>query len=265
MTTAGDGLDVLFLGTGTSTGVPMIGCDCPVCTSKNPRNCRRRSCLYVRAGELALLIDTPPEFREQALAYDLRRVDALLFTHSHADHIFGLDDMRRFNTLQQAVIPAFATPQTTCEIRRIFDYISSDRNGAQGLYRPLIDFREVETPFEIGTVRVTPLDVAHGSGRTVGFRFDYQGRSLGYAPDCRDMPECSQKGFRGVDLMILDGLRHRPHVTHMTIAQSLEMIERLRPQRALLTHICHDIDHDVEQQILPPGVSLAWDGLRVRW
>ena len=154
MIPAGDGLDIQFLGTGTSTGVPMIGFDCTVCTSPNPRNRRRRSCVVVRAGELTLLIDTPPEFREQALEYELRRVDALLFTHSHADHIFGLDDIRRFNTLQHAVIPAYATPQTSREIQRIFDYIGADRNATQGLYRPLIDFREVETPFEIGAVRV---------------------------------------------------------------------------------------------------------------
>ncbi len=264
--------ELLFLGTGTSTGVPMIGCDCPVCTSPDPRNRRLRSSLYLRLGDIALLLDTATDLREQAITHNIRQVDAVLFTHAHADHVFGLDDLRRFNTLQQnQVIPAYAVPETAAEIRRVFSYLF--QSCQHGLYRARVDLREVGAPFRVAALGcepeldaplVTPVDVVHGDGRTIGYRIDFGGRSLGYAPDCVTLPEEAAAAFRGVDVMIIDSLRYRPHQTHMHVEASLEAIGRIAPARAFLTHLCHEIDHATLAAALPEHVQPAYDGLRLR-
>ncbi len=258
-------IDLCFLGTGTSVGVPMIGCDCGVCRSPDPRNRRRRTCLYLQAGGVSILIDTPPDLREQVLSHDVRRVDAVLFTHAHADHIFGLDDIRRFNTIQHCVIPVYAPPATLDDVRRIFGYADHTRGRSSGEYRPLLDFQPVSGPFDLGAVRVLPVEVEHGNTPTVGYRIDCCGRSLGYAPDCHAMPEAALNAFQGVEVMILDGLRHRPHRSHLTVSQSLDVLRRIGAPSAYLVHICHDLDHADEQSKMPRGVSLSWDGLRLRW
>ncbi len=264
--------EILFLGTGTSTGVPMIGCACPVCQSRDPRNRRLRSSLYLRLGETRVLIDTATDFREQAIAHRLDRIDAVLFTHAHADHVFGLDDLRRFNTLQDnQSIPAYAAPETLAEIQRVFRYLFGPRQP--GLYRAKIDLHAVDAPFRIGPLGgpataaspvATPVHVVHDDGRTVGYRIDYAGRSIGYAPDCVAIPDASIACFRGVDVMIIDALRYRPHLTHMHIDASLETLARIAPGRAFMTHIGHDIDHAELTPRLPAGVSLAYDGLALR-
>ena len=263
--------ELLFLGTGTSTGVPMIGCDCPVCTSPDPRNRRLRSSLYLRLGGVAILLDTATDLREQAIAHRIRQVDAVLFTHAHADHVFGLDDLRRFNTLQEnQAIPAYAVPEAAAEIRRVFAYLF--RPCQAGLYRARIDLREVNAPFRVAALGrtpgpdaplITPVDVDHGDGRTIGYRLDFGGRSLGYAPDCVTLPDVAAAAFRGVDVMIIDALRYRPHQTHMHVEASLEAIGRIAPARAFLTHICHDIDHATLAAALPEHVQPAYDGLRL--
>jgi len=251
-------MKVTFLGTGTSVGVPMIGCECSVCRSSNPKNRRRRSSLYVVAEGTALLIDTPPDFRDQALEYRISRVDAVLYTHAHADHIFGFDDLRRFNTLQGGVIPAYGHPETLAEIRRIFDY--AFRPQPEGVYRPQVSLHPVERRFSVGVFTIDPIPVWHGGIATVGYRLEAEGRSLGYVPDCLAMEETAYWRFRGVDLMILDALRHTPHLTHAHLEASLRMLKRIGSTRSLLTHMCHDVDHDAVQAELPPGVELAWDG-----
>ena len=264
--------EVVFLGTGTSTGVPMIGCECEVCLSPDPRNRRLRPSLYLWLGDVAVLIDTSPDLREQALAHNLRQLDAVLYTHCHADHIFGLDDLRRFNTLQDnQVLPVYGAVETLSELKRIFSYLFTPVK--RGLYRAKLELHDVEEPFPVarlGAVAdgdsplVTPVDVIHDGNRTLGYRVDYAGRSLGYVPDCADMTDDSVAKFRGVDVMVLDALRYTPpHLTHMGITDSLAMLERIAPRQAYLTHMCHAVDHSTVSSQLPTGVALSYDGLRL--
>ena len=250
-----------FLGTGTSSGIPIIGCDCAVCTSVDPRDIRRRTSLYVEAGGVHLLVDTPPDFREQALAYKLPRVDAVFFTHSHADHIFGFDDIRRYNTMQRQVIRAYAGKGTMQDLRRVFDYISTE--SQPGFYRPQIDFRLLEGPVALGGVTVEPLPVVHGPKPTNGFLFACGSVRFAYIPDCKKMPEATLARIRGVDVMVLDALRHRQHATHMTVAESLDCLARIGARDSYLIHLCHDLAHAELQAALPDGVHVACDGMVV--
>lgn len=250
-----------FLGTGTSSGIPIIGCDCPVCTSSDPRDRRRRTSLYVEAGDVHLLVDTPPDFREQALAYHVPRVDAVFFTHSHADHIFGFDDIRRYNTMQREVIPAYAGAETRQDLMRIFDYISTERQP--GFYRPQIDFRVWDKPVQIGDVVVEPLPVVHGPRATNGLLFRYGNRRVAYMPDCKSIPVGTLERVRGVDVVVLDALRHRQHLTHMTVEESLACLDEIGADRSYLIHMCHDLAHQELAQSLPVGVQATYDGLVV--
>lgn len=254
-------MNIVFLGTGTSVGVPVIGCDCGVCRSPDPRNNRLRSSLYVVAGDLCLVIDTSPDFRQQALRHRIPRVDAVLVTHSHADHIFGLDEVRRYNTLQNAVIPVYAGAETVKDLKRIFNYIYVE--APPGTFRPRLDMIPVEAPFALGSVIVTPVPVIHGHVKTFGFRVDADGHSLGYVPDCRDMPESSLALFRGVTVMILDALRNTSHATHLTVAESVALLGRIGAGRSFLTHLGHDLDHAATQAALPAGIEVSWDGLAI--
>ncbi len=253
-------MKITFLGTGTSVGIPVIGCDCRVCRSRDPRNKRRRSSLYLQTPDASIVIDTSLDFREQAIAYGVPRVDAVLVTHSHADHIFGLDDIRRYNTLQGMVIPVYGSSETIADLIRIFNYINV-HEPEPGVFRPRLDFKEVHQSLAVGSITVTPLPVIHGKAATYGYRLDHQGRSVGYVPDCKEMPEGTVNGFRGVDVMILDGLRHRAHPTHLTVEKAIGLLERIGARHSYLTHICHDLDHEETQESMPPGVFLACDGL----
>ena len=253
--------ELLFLGTGTSTGVPMIGCECEVCASNDTRDWRRRSAAYVRAGGKGILIDTPPDLREQALTFRVREVDAVLVTHSHADHLMGFDDIRRFNTINKGVLPIYALPEVLAEIRRVFHYVGE--TPVAGLYRPLAEFRGVSGAFGVGGATVTPVPVKHGSSHTCGFRIDCEGRSLGYVPDCSELPETAFALLQNLDVMVLDALRDRPHATHFTIADSLAALERIAAKRSYLIHMCHDITHEALQSRLPKNTFASHDGLRV--
>jgi phosphoribosyl 1,2-cyclic phosphate phosphodiesterase len=257
-------MKLTFLGTGTSSGIPVIGCDCDVCTSTDPRNRRRRTSLYLQADGLHLVIDTPPDFREQAIEYRVPRVDAVLFTHAHADHVFGFDDIRRYNTIQDAVIPAYGSADTIRSLNRIFDYIRLEK--MPGVYRPRIEYREVAEPFSIRGVQITPVPVVHGADPTLGYRFEWAGRSLGYVPDCKSMPDTSVDLLKGVDVMILDALRHRPHMTHLTVGDSVAVLRRIGARRSFIDHLCHDLDHETTRlELASDGIEVPFDGMTLEW
>ena len=250
-----------FLGTGTSVGVPLIGCTCPVCQSADPRDKRLRASLYVTLGEAALLIDTGPDLRTQCLRWKVPRVDAIFITHLHADHIFGFDDVRRFNTIQKnQVIPCYAGVETIAGMQRIFPYISNKPNE-QGLYRPLIDFIPVGETFETLGAVLTPLPVIHGGFETYGLLIALEGRTLAYLPDVHQIPNETLMRLKGVDVLILNMLREREHPTHLTLQQSLAYAQQIGARQTYFTHLSHDIRHAILATALPETVLPAYDGL----
>lgn len=257
-------MKITFLGTGTSVGIPVIGCDCAVCQSKDSRNKRRRSSLYIEAGGFHIVIDTSLDFREQVLENKVPRIDAVLITHSHADHIFGLDDVRRYNTMQGSIIPVYGSAGTIVDLKRIFSYVNQ-YIPEPGVFRPRLTFNTVSGRFQTGPVNVEALPVLHGRTDTYGYRLECEGRTVGYVPDCKEMPESTLDRFRDVDVMILDGLRHRAHPTHLTVEAALSLLARIGAKRSYLTHICHDIEHEKTQATLAPGIYLASDGMKLDW
>lgn len=251
---------VLFLGTGTSHGVPMIGCDCAVCRSPDPRDTRLRPSIHVTADDgTSIVVDTTPDFRQQALRYDLRRVDAVLYTHTHADHILGLDELRRYNHLTRRAVPLYGDAFTLAELRRVFAY-AFDPDGPKGGGVPdLVLHTIAEAPFTVGGQVIEPIPVRHGEWTILGFRF---GR-FAYLTDCSGIPEASFARLWGLDVLVLDALRHRPHPTHFTVAEALVAAARIGARRTFFTHLCHDLPHEATSAMLPPGVALAYDGLRL--
>ena len=248
---------ITFLGTGTSSGVPMIGCTCSVCRSTDPRDRRLRTSIHVDVrGRASILVDTSPDLRQQVLAHGIARLDAVLFTHSHADHILGLDDIRRFNFIQEAPIPCYATPSAWETIRQMFSY-AFDGVPRQGGGIPKIDAHDIDGPFTIAGVRVVPVPLWHGRLPIVGFRFG----SFAYLTDCSAIPDDSWSLVAGVDTLVIDALRDRKHSTHFTVAEALDAVARIAPRRAYLTHMAHDLGHAGTSARLPAGVELAYDGL----
>lgn len=254
---------VTFLGTGTSVGVPVIGCDCAVCRSTDPRNKRRRTSFFVEAAGQHVLVDTPPDFREQALAYRLPRIDAVCFTHAHADHIFGFDDIRRYNTMQGGIIPAYGSASTLRDLQRVFNYIGGEPEA--GTYRPQISFETTPAHFAFGELAVEPVLVEHGNKPTQGYLFRHDGRSVAYVPDCHGMAERTVAQLAGIDVMVLDGLRDRPHPTHLTIDESVAVLKRIGARTSYLIHMAHDLDHAVLEARLPAGIKASYDGLVLEW
>lgn len=248
---------VIVLGSGTSHGVPMIGCTCAVCRSDDPRDRRTRPSIVIDVeGGPAILVDTSTDLRHQALAHGLTRVDAILYTHSHADHIMGLDDVRRFNVMQHGAIPAYADQRTTNDLKRAFSYVF-DPPAEQGGGIPQLSLTTVNGRFAVGGVDVQTVPVFHGARPILGFRLG----SFAYLTDCNRIPDEAWPLLDGVDVLILDALRHRPHPTHFTVAEALQVVERVKPRQTYLTHICHDLPHAATNASLPPGVELAYDGL----
>lgn len=254
-------MKIVFLGTGTSIGVPAIGCACPVCLSTDPRNKRRRASLYLAAAGLHIVIDTPPDFREQVLSFRVPRVDALLFTHSHSDHIMGFDDIRRFNIVQAAAIPVYAPPATLDDLLRIFPYVKNQ--APPGLAYPRVTMRAVTGAFQIGSLRVEPIPVVHADLPTYGYCLRAAGQAVAYVPDCHQMDDATVRRLRGIDLMILDALRQEEHPTHFTLAESVAILQRIGAHQSFITHLGHQLDHTQVQEALPAGISVPYDGLVV--
>ena len=248
---------ITFLGTGTSAGVPMIGCECAVCRSTDPRDSRLRPSIYVDVpGHARLLVDTTPDLRQQALRYGIRHVDAILFTHSHADHILGLDDIRRFNHLHKRPMPCYANGFAWDVIKRVF-YYSFDGQPRLGGGVPMIEAHEITGPFALGGVRIVPVPLWHGHMPILGFRFG----NVAYLTDTNRIADGSWELIAGVETLVLDALRDKPHTTHFNIAEALAVVERVAPRRALFTHIAHDLGHAATNARLPAGVELAYEGL----
>lgn len=260
-------LKVTLLGTGTSHGVPMIGCDCRVCTSPDPRDRRSRPSILIEpTGGVAaasphadavrhILVDTSTDLRAQALALNLRRVDAILFTHSHADHILGLDEVRRFNVLQRDAIPAYGDARTIADLRQTFSYIFNTGTPRGGGI-PQVTLSRVGGPFMLGALEIVPVTVLHGRRPILGYRVG----AFAYLTDCNAIPDESWPLLAGVRTLVLDALRDRPHPTHFSVSEALEVAARIGAERTCFTHICHDLPHAETNARLPPGVELAYDG-----
>jgi phosphoribosyl 1,2-cyclic phosphate phosphodiesterase len=235
----------------------MIGCACDVCRSTDPRDRRLRPSIHVDVpGHASIVIDTTPDFRQQVLTYAVSKLDAVLFTHSHADHILGLDDIRRFNWIQGGPIPCYAAEHTWKDIQQTFHYVF-DGVARQGGGIPKIDVREIDAPFIVGGVRVVPVPLWHGDAPILGFRFG----SFAYLTDCNRLDEAAWGLVDGVETLVIDALRDKPHSTHFTVAEALAVIARIKPRRAYMTHMSHDLGHAATSARLPAGVDLAYDGL----
>lgn len=252
-------LDVLFLGTGTSHGVPMIGCDCAVCRSPDLHDFRDRCSLYLSSGDQRILIDTSPELRHQCLKWNVRRVDAVLYTHHHADHVMGLDDLRRFNWLSHGVLPVYGQAATLDRLRIMFPYAFVGAGPSASSRPELVPHAIGEGPFRVGSLWITPIPLNHGTMPVLGFRI---GR-FAYCTDCNAISESSQALLGDLDVLVLDALRLRPHPTHFNLAQAIEMAHRIGAKTTYFTHIAHDIGHAAIEPTLPPGMHLAYDGLRL--
>jgi riboflavin kinase/FMN adenylyltransferase len=247
---------VRVLGSGTSVGVPFIGCDCEVCLSDDPRDNRLRPSIAVEYNGRCVLVDTAPDFRTQALRAKLARVDAILYTHHHADHVMGLDDVRPFNFRQGGEIPVYGSEETLSTLKQVFPYAFHDRPSEQS--RPRLTAHAIyDQPIDLFGLRIQPLPLEHGKGLSLGFRFG----NVAYLTDHSRIPETTRRWLQGLDVLFLDALRYRRHPTHSTIAYSVKTVQKLQPKRAYFTHISHDLKHARVERTLPPNVRLSCDGL----
>lgn len=252
-------VELLFLGTGTSAGVPMIGCHCPVCTSPDPRDKRNRASVVISCGAARVLIDTTPELRLQCVANDVHRIDAVVFTHAHADHIMGLDDCRRFNAVKGGPLDVWADERTHGVLRRCFGYAFREPDPEQRVFRPHLVPRTIDGPFDIAGVRWTPIPLMHGDLPVLGFRV---GRAA-YCTDVSRIPESSYPLLEGLDVLVLGALQRTRHTTHFSLEEAIDEARKIGARQTFFTHIAHGLAHAETNAELPANVRLAFDGQRV--
>jgi phosphoribosyl 1,2-cyclic phosphate phosphodiesterase len=252
-------IELTFLGTGTSAGVPMIGCHCPVCDSTDPRDKRTRPSVVISYGSLRVLVDATPELRLQCVANRIDNIDAVVMTHAHADHIMGMDDLRRFNAIRKGPLDVWADDATNEAMTRCFGYAFKQPDPKSTLFRPQLVRRKIDGPFEIGTETWRPIRLFHGDMPVLGFRV---GR-LAYCTDVNRIPEESYGLLEDLDVLVLDALTHARHATHFSLEEALAQTARIKANRTYFTHIAHGLGHAATCAKLPAGVELAYDGLRV--
>lgn len=251
-------MELIFFGCGTSTGVPVIGCHCEVCSSTDPRDKRTRSSVLIRTSDKNILIDTSTDLRTQSLANKIDRIDAVLFTHPHADHIHGIDDLRAFNLAQGgAAIPCYGEENTIERIKVMFDYIFRE-DGKDG-WKPNLKTTVIDSPFTIFGIEIIPIRIFHGTASIFGYRIG----SVAYITDCSSIPEESFKLLEGTEVLILGALRYKPHPTHFSIQQAIDTSNIIKPKRTILTHLSHSLAYNRDNGLLPPNVELAYDGLTI--
>ena len=252
--------EVTFLGTGTSVGVPVIGCDCDICRSAHPGNIRTRSSLYLKTPQHSVLIDSGPDLRQQALREKLKTIDAVIYTHSHLDHVAGFDELRAFCWHREEPLPLYAGPETMEVLHRMYPWAMS--NTSRNYVRP--EARIIAGPFTLDDLEIVPVPVQHATVETFGFRINFpSGHSLAYLSDVKEIPAASYDLLGALDVLVIDALRYEPHGTHMNVEESLAAAARIKAGQTFLTHLAHNIDYRTALADLPPTVTLAWDGLKL--
>ena len=248
---------VTVLGCGTSTGVPAIGCDDPVCLSDNPRNKRLRPSIVIQTEESTLLVDTSPDLRQQALVHSLKKIDAVIYTHFHADHTFGIDDLRVFNMIMKKTIPCYAFNNTLKVLRQNFEYIFGENNKHKG-FKPRLTLNQINDEiFEAANFRILPIELDHAGTKVMGIRIG----DFVYATDCSSISESSLEKMQGVKTLIIDALRHRPHPSHLTVDQAVEISGFLSPEKTYFTHTNYELEYEETNKNLPDNIKMAYDGL----
>ena len=254
-------MKILFLGTGTSTGVPVIGCDCETCRSEHPRNKRLRSSVLVQTQDTIILVDSCTDLRQQALRHELSSIDAVLYTHPHLDHVAGFDELRAFCWHRRDGLPLYAGPECMENLKRMYVWAFASSNTYQGYIRPEPHTHDGSTPFMIGDIEITPVLIEHASVQTHGYVFRHEGKSFGYAPDVKNIPKDSMPLLANLDAFAMDGLGADSHPSHLSVAENVELMRQLRPKQGLITHSGHRVEYVACSEILPDFMSIAYDGM----